>query len=119
MSGRMIYRCKSKACGHVWAFDYPETVTQQKRSGPGLMFERTVILNRFRRTESGARISIGADFICPKCGHPHAETNTVVGRVTDHICDTRCTTATGHRCDCSCGGKNHGGYYLIAAKESV
>jgi hypothetical protein len=24
-------------------------------------------------------------------------------------CDARCSTATGHTCDCSCGGRNHGG----------
>ena len=23
-------------------------------------------------------------------------------------CDARCTTARGHSCECSCGGKNHG-----------
>lgn len=23
-------------------------------------------------------------------------------------CDGRCMGATGHKCDCSCGGKNHG-----------
>lgn len=32
----------------------------------------------------------------------------VEGRVTDHVCDARCTGATGHVCECSCGGKNHG-----------
>jgi hypothetical protein len=26
----------------------------------------------------------------------------------DHRCDARCTGATGHNCECSCGGKNHG-----------
>ena len=25
-----------------------------------------------------------------------------------HKCDARCTTATGHKCECSCGGKFHG-----------
>ncbi len=27
----------------------------------------------------------------------------------DVPCDARCTGATGHKCICSCGGKNHGG----------
>lgn len=25
-----------------------------------------------------------------------------------HKCDARCETAKGHKCECSCGGKNHG-----------
>jgi len=25
-----------------------------------------------------------------------------------HPCDERCTSAKGHKCECSCGGKNHG-----------
>ena len=26
----------------------------------------------------------------------------------DHKCDGWCLNATGHNCECSCGGKNHG-----------
>jgi len=26
-----------------------------------------------------------------------------------HICDARCMSAIGPNCECSCGGKNHGG----------
>lgn len=25
-----------------------------------------------------------------------------------HKCDARCTTAKGFKCECECGGKNHG-----------
>ena len=25
-----------------------------------------------------------------------------------HKCDSRCQSAKGHNCECSCGGKNHG-----------
>lgn len=33
----------------------------------------------------------------------------VLGRVRNDIkCDGRCESATGHVCDCACGGKNHG-----------
>lgn len=28
-------------------------------------------------------------------------------------CDTRCTSAKGPNCDCSCGGKNHGSNLLV------
>lgn len=27
---------------------------------------------------------------------------------SNHKCDARCLNATGHNCECSCGGKNHG-----------
>lgn len=26
----------------------------------------------------------------------------------DHNCDARCLSATGHNCECACGGRNHG-----------
>jgi hypothetical protein len=32
----------------------------------------------------------------------------IVGRVTGHRCDARCLNGTGHVCECSCGGRNHG-----------
>lgn len=28
--------------------------------------------------------------------------------VADKVCDGRCMSATGHVCECSCGGSNHG-----------
>lgn len=28
--------------------------------------------------------------------------------VKETICDGKCLNATGHNCECSCGGKNHG-----------
>jgi len=27
---------------------------------------------------------------------------------SNHKCDARCLNATGFKCECSCGGKNHG-----------
>lgn len=34
----------------------------------------------------------------------------VTGKVNPDIkCNARCRNATGHTCECSCGGKNHGG----------
>lgn len=33
----------------------------------------------------------------------------VVGRFVASIaCDSRCEHATGHKCECACGGRNHG-----------
>lgn len=32
----------------------------------------------------------------------------IEGKVSEHVCDARCTSAKGHNCECSCGGANHG-----------
>jgi hypothetical protein len=53
---------------------------------------------------------------CPNCqqklsvalGHP------IYGKfVKEVICNSKCTSATGHNCECSCGGKNHGNNWNI------
>lgn len=35
-------------------------------------------------------------------------TKRIEGHRNDTPCDERCTEAKGHRCECSCGGANHG-----------
>lgn len=32
---------------------------------------------------------------------------------TKHVCGAKCLASTGHSCECSCGGKNHGAGHLI------
>lgn len=45
-------------------------------------------------------------------GYPRAmRVKRIVGIVTDHVCDPRCTSAIGSKCECSCGGANHGMAY--------
>lgn len=45
---------------------------------------------------------------CELCGR------TMIGQVINGVknktvkCDHRCTSATGHNCECSCSGRNHG-----------
>lgn len=34
---------------------------------------------------------------------------------TDKKCDARCENATGHDCECACGGKHHGRAHSVAA----
>ena len=44
------------------------------------------------------------------CGCTDGTTyRNVDGTRNDNVkCDARCTEATGHKCECSCAGKNHG-----------
>lgn len=31
----------------------------------------------------------------------------------NHVCNAKCTSSKGHVCECSCGGKNHGGSFSV------
>lgn len=42
------------------------------------------------------------------CSGRHVTMELIVAHTTLTPCDARCTGATGHQCECSCGGKNHG-----------
>lgn len=71
--------------------------------------------NYYYRTDAatGRRIEMGYDSTCI-CGK-HAAGTRIKAVVTNHVCDARCTSATGHQCECQCGGKNHGAQYLVVA----
>ena len=43
-----------------------------------------------------------------ECGKWHFIRRVVGKFVAEKGCDGRCMSATGHNCECSCGGKNHG-----------
>lgn len=50
--------------------------------------------------------------LCPACGQLH-QTQRVIEMKSmprRHACDARCLNATGRvmKCECACGGKNHG-----------
>lgn len=48
---------------------------------------------------------------CEACGR-HMIAEQVTGSYRAEVkCDARCTNATGHHCECSCGGRNHGAAY--------
>lgn len=36
----------------------------------------------------------------------------VVGTHSEKVCGSKCLGATGPNCDCSCGGRNHGGAHV-------
>lgn len=104
---RMIYTCRNKACKKSWTVDYPERHTYSMGYGRtgGYAF----------RVAGDRRIQMGFDHKCASCGREHARGNVVRGFKTDHVCDARCMNATGPNCECSCGGKNHGGAFICQA----
>ena len=59
---------------------------------------------------------------CPtnNCCFPHSSQPSMIGLkpIDGYVneakkCDPRCTGATGHTCECSCGGENHGADHAI------
>lgn len=90
---RVIFKCKRRACKHVWAYDYTG------KQGSSLY-----------RMVDGVQQWKSDDYRCPACGNDYVvESNEVQGVQNDaHVCDARCMSAISGVCSCSCGGKNHG-----------
>ncbi len=53
--------------------------------------------------------------LCRECGMPMAWGALEACRRPEVPCDERCTHARGHKCDCSCGGTNHGRGWQIGS----
>lgn len=48
-------------------------------------------------------------YLCRSCGRHISTWTKVQGRFSPaRQCDDRCTSATGYKCECQCGGRNHG-----------
>ena len=46
---------------------------------------------------------------CPSSNHNYIRLGPVFGTYSEEKeCNGRCMAATGHQCECQCGGKNHG-----------
>lgn len=56
-------------------------------------------------------ISEGTKVSCPNCGAT-VKLAYVLGNKSGYICDSLCMGAIGKYCSCSCGGENHGKYYM-------
>ncbi len=88
-----------------------------------MSFETTVISTRLSLTILSAIYGVAASMVkngmakqikVRKSGvNPVSLSGKCIdGRVVDTCpCDRRCTHATGHSCECSCGGANHGKDY--------
>ena len=108
MTRSVRYIGKCGACKATTARDYTET--QQATKGAG-MYRRTVAI--YGRTIDGVFVRAAHDFRCAACGERQWNGKRVEGFTTDHKCDARCTEAKGFRCECSCGGENHGRRFLV------
>lgn len=101
---RLICRCPVKGCGFVKAFDVP-TVERVIRTRWNTFLTR--------EASPGAVLSLANDERCP--AHPNhlVRARIVKGEFSaDRVCDSRCTSAIGHNCECQCGGANHGAHHL-------
>ena len=91
------YIAKCKACG---------VVTSGLTSGQNMRMDK----NDPKRTgDVYSHINGSLVLDCRKCGQPKYA-KLVQGKYNPKIaCNARCMSSTGTTCECSCGGKNHGG----------
>lgn len=101
-----MYKCSNKTCLKVRVIEYPES--RKAYLGYGRYETRY-----FRVETSGRKIEMGYESTC-ECGK-QCKSDRIKGAVSGHVCDIRCTSATGHNCECQCGGKNHGKDHQVAA----
>lgn len=100
---RLIFRCRS--CKNAWAHMYTTSIKGR--------------LVYFYREVNGEMVESYQDATCPKCGTRRGVTSNVVqGTLKPEVkCDAKCTTARGAVCNCSCGGKHHGEFWMVTAEE--
>jgi hypothetical protein len=108
-----IGKCKAKGCHHAARVEYNDV--QQLDSGRKAKSARTgemflIDLRTLRAYDRSRPFILNGIAVSNKCPeHGVYRLQPVKGRlVPDHKCDVRCTGATGPKCDCSCGGANHG-----------
>jgi hypothetical protein len=51
---------------------------------------------------------------CRQCGKPRYAKRVRGVYSAKHVCNDKCMSSTGTVCECSCGGRNHGGAYSAA-----
>jgi len=104
---------KCRACKQTSRRDY--TLTRPVSVGShanGGMYRRTI--NQAGRMLPNQWLPASEDGWCPSCGERAWSAQRIEGFKVDTVpCDSRCTEAKGHKCDCSCGGANHGKGHLV------
>lgn len=98
-----IARCKD--CGTV------TKVTRETRTYCGWPQERLTetVTNAFgERSEWVESRSKLAAVACRQCGGKNTTARKITPKHTDETCGSKCLSATGPVCECSCDGANHG-----------
>lgn len=111
---RFIGKCSK--CGTVLAVVAEKSVRVIGRDRFGNEKKRVTFTFPNGETCDEPRHFVGC-WTCPS-RHGQArqiELHTIRGVVTEEECNAKCTGAAGHQCECSCGGKNHGGMHFGAA----
>lgn len=105
-AARYLFKCRrKKSCGHVWAIDYPEVGQYEafRTVNPPRM------VPHWPHPQSVFTVQTDRSIGCPLCGDTEPLIERIKGTLAPDVpCDARCTSAKGHICSCSCGGKNHG-----------
>lgn len=102
------YSCKCKLCKAKWTTelsDYMATYNAHEPNCPGYsdyFLKRTKGMVRPMTRDRMAAEQYQMACFC-------LDRRPIQGRYNAEIkCDGRCMGATGHNCECSCGGANHG-----------
>jgi len=92
--------CKTATRGTSYGYSFHYAKDDPKRRGDVYTGPTSYVLNDFALD-------------CRKCGRAiHA--NEIRGRYNPNKkCTARCLAATGHDCECSCAGKNHGASFSV------
>jgi hypothetical protein len=107
-----IGKCRAKGCRHATLVARADV--QDLDSGRWAKSARTgekVLLTldgrSYDRTRPFILNGVAVTARCPD--HGVYRLQAVRGKLApEHKCDARCMNATGHNCECSCGGANHG-----------
>lgn len=98
------YSCKCKLCKAKW--------TTEEKNWEKAYALHAATCPRYSEVFAKRRASIYSQSDAGEhyqmCGFYFQHRQIEGHYVADKPCDGRCMGATGHQCECSCGGKNHG-----------
>lgn len=102
---RIIWKCPR--CGRQ-AHDY---VSTRRFIGNDKFGTPKYSTPQLTREVNGVVRDVSWDMHCSTCKSARTGTR-IEGRVTQTPCNARCLASTSGKCECSCGGRNHGKNYL-------
>jgi hypothetical protein len=97
------FSCKCKLCKAAWTTETTDRTmayNAHEASCPKYTKWLAARIGSYPQREAAERYQMSVLYFQHLQIHGHY--------VADKPCDGRCIGATGHNCECSCGGKNHG-----------